>query len=237
MLGKWFQVGGLAVVAGAALLFAAGPAFAQHRGGGGGHGGGFHGGGGHAGSFHSGGFHGGGFHGSTFHGSTFHSGGHFGYYRPYYRPYYHNRSYFYGYYSPGFYYGYPYAYNYPYYYGTSYPYDYGTDVYPYGADYYGSDTPPVRYQAYYPPDAPAGVANTVQIDVVVPPAAEIWFNGVKTSQSGAYRQFVSPALTPGQDYHYNLEARWVEGGRTVTRTRTVTIHAGDHLSLNLRATR
>ncbi|HEX3838134.1 MAG TPA: hypothetical protein VHW25_14320 [Steroidobacteraceae bacterium] len=61
-------IGALAALA----LAGAGPALAQHGGGGG-----FHGGGGsHAGAFHGGGFHGGGFHGGGFHGGgAFHGGG------------------------------------------------------------------------------------------------------------------------------------------------------------------
>src|ERR1700736_4470063 len=57
------RVGMPAVVV--AMFLLAGPAWAQHHGGGG-HGGGFHSGGFHSGGFHSGGFHSGGFHSNNF---------------------------------------------------------------------------------------------------------------------------------------------------------------------------
>jgi uncharacterized protein (TIGR03000 family) len=144
-------------IAAAALLFAAGPAMAQHQGGGG-HGGGGHGGGGHSGD-HGGGFHGGGhsafhggghgsFHGGGFHASSgFHGGGHSSFHGGV--SHFHAGS-FHGGFHDGFHHGgfnhgfrhfgyYPrfyggFGYGYPYYGGLGYyPYDY----YPYyGGDYY-----------------------------------------------------------------------------------------------------
>lgn len=67
---------GASAVVFSVMLGAAGPAFAAHEGGGGGHGGGFHGGGFHAGGFQGGGFHAGGLHGGGFHGERF-GGGHY----------------------------------------------------------------------------------------------------------------------------------------------------------------
>ena len=72
----------------------------------------------------------------------------------------------------------------------------------------------------------------VTVNVSVPDGAEITFNGSKTAQTGARRAFVSPPLAPGRDYVYDVTARWQEGGREVTRTQRVTVHAGDVINLN-----
>ena len=63
--------------------------------------------------------------------------------------------------------------------------------------------------------------NMAHLLVLVPKNAELWFNGTKTKQTGAEREFVSPALTPGKRYSYELKAQWTENGKTVEQTRTV----------------
>jgi uncharacterized protein (TIGR03000 family) len=98
-----------------------------------------------------------------------------------------------------------------------------------------------QIRSFYPSNAgeeygalstlPAGNRPT-WINVVVPANAEILFGNFKTSQQGTQRAFVSPPLTPGQDYSYDITARWQEGGREVVRTRHITVHAGDVLSLS-----
>jgi uncharacterized protein (TIGR03000 family) len=69
----------------------------------------------------------------------------------------------------------------------------------------------------------------VRIEVRVPAAAEIWFDGEKTSQTGAVRHYQSPALRPGPGYVYTLRARWQEGNGTVERTEQLRFRAGDRL--------
>jgi uncharacterized protein (TIGR03000 family) len=71
----------------------------------------------------------------------------------------------------------------------------------------------------------------VTISMHVPADAEVWFDDTRTVQTGAFRAFVSPRLTPGQDYVYTLRVRWVEANRTVERTRRLTIRAGDGIAL------
>jgi uncharacterized protein (TIGR03000 family) len=68
--------------------------------------------------------------------------------------------------------------------------------------------------------------------VRVPANAEIWFEGVKTSQTGDFRVFESPELKPGVDYNYEVRARWVENGQTVEKTRNLTVRAGDQIAVN-----
>jgi uncharacterized protein (TIGR03000 family) len=213
MIRPGYKLGSLAVVTAAALSFTAGPGLA---GGGGGHGGG-----GHGGGFHGGGH----FHGSHFGGHNHH--GHGGFFVGVG---------FYGGFYPG-YYGYPYAgyYGYPYYGGAGYwpPYPYGPDAALAVPGAYPGPLPPAAYPAPPPPDASAAPANNaVHVSVRVPAGTEVWFNGVKMSPTGVQRQFVSPALTAGQEYRYEVRAEWVENGRAATRTRQLTVHAGDRINLD-----
>jgi uncharacterized protein (TIGR03000 family) len=75
-----------------------------------------------------------------------------------------------------------------------------------------------------PADVPA------QIDLRVPADAQIWFDGEKTAQAGTLRHFVSPPLTSGKEYLYEVRATWKEGEREVTESRHLSIRAGSHLS-------
>jgi len=104
---------------------------------------------------------------------------------------------------------------------------------------YGPDSQPLNPQANYPPpqqqvpqqripQEPPPVQraeNTAEVTVVVPEGAELWFNGAKTSQPGAQRKFVTPALTPGEDFTYALKARWIQDGRPVEQTRSIHVQA------------
>jgi len=74
--------------------------------------------------------------------------------------------------------------------------------------------------------------RTVQIDVRLPADAKIWFDDNPTSQTGAFRTFVSPPLEPDKDHFYQVKVRWQENGQDVTRTRKVEVHAGDRLNLS-----
>lgn len=129
-------------------------------------------------------------------------------------------------------------YGYPYWYGGS-PYGYGGYPSWYGPgyyDYYDAGSYPIYQsmplatdqgnQTNYPP--PTLVSdNTAQIDVRMPADAQLWFDGNKTSQTGAMREFTSPPLTPGQTFTYELRATWTgEGGTPITQTRTVNVQAG-----------
>ena len=117
-------------------------------------------------------------------------------------------------------------------------YDYGND--PYGGY-------PSGYRSFYqgPIDSDQAYANTgvqvpteagdenaAMIAVRVPQNAEIWFDGQKTSRTGTVRQFETPPLQPGQEYAYDVRARWNENGREVDRRRHVIVHAGDRFGLN-----
>ena len=149
-----------------------------------------------------------------------------------------------GYYYDGYYPGYYYPGYYGYSYGpawSSYPYStyYG---YPprnsWGPGYY---TPPyifenpvvrperVEYQSAYPP----AVNSTVTVQVRVPSDAEVWIGQSKMSQTGPERQFVSPPLTPGVNYTYEITALWMKDGREVVGKRTLNFRAGEQNRLSV----
>jgi uncharacterized protein (TIGR03000 family) len=166
-----------------------------------------------------------------------------------------------GFYARGFYPGYyarPYRWSYygfyPGYFGTNYYYStpyfypgyaYSEGYYPgYEESYtYSQPVQTTEYSSFYPPEETAGYAagpaavepNAVLIRLTMPPDAELWFNGEKTTQTGSAREFVSPPLTPGKDYTYTVHARWMQNGQEVDRDRTLTVHAGDRLNLDLMA--
>jgi uncharacterized protein (TIGR03000 family) len=116
---------------------------------------------------------------------------------------------------------------------------YGPDYYA-GSPYYFSDapqyfqgapvTPDTGYRAFYPPTMIAD--NTALIEVQVPPDAEIWFDGTKTTQRGSVRNFTTPPLTPGQTFTYEIRATLMANGAPVTQTRQVQVQAGKRAAVN-----
>jgi uncharacterized protein (TIGR03000 family) len=83
----------------------------------------------------------------------------------------------------------------------------------------------------------AGTSNQpVEISVRVPAGATIRFDGNATAQTGTERLFFSPPLRPGRDYTYDVRLRWTDGGRTVEKTRRLTVRAGDQIALDYSVT-
>jgi len=119
-------------------------------------------------------------------------------------------------YNAGWYGAYPYSY---YSYGAN-PYYGSSSAYPRTPEEYGT----AAAQAQAPPPPKDDMAHLL---VIVPENAELWFNGTKTTQTGPQREFVSPELTPGKNYSYEIKARWNENGKTVEQTRTVPVQAND----------
>lgn len=101
-------------------------------------------------------------------------------------------------------------------------------IYPYGYRF-----PRLEPHAYtVVPEAPVAVdPGCALLDVRVPADAEVWLEGAKTQQTGDSRQFVSPPLKPGQDYHYEIKARWKQDGRDVEQTREVNVRAGGRVNV------
>jgi uncharacterized protein (TIGR03000 family) len=248
----------------ATLVWAAGPALARGPGGGG-HGGGFHGGGGgyhgggHATAFRGGGY--GGHYGG--YGGWGRGYGGYGGYGWGHRGWGYGG---WGGYGLGLYGGYPYSYGgyggypsyyggyggypsyyggygaYPYYYGNSFSGSYYTPSYSYSTPYssylevqpYGTNPDDSGYMG---PSSTATTTDTLaHLKVEVPADAQIWIEGVKTKETGTVRDFVSPPLTPGQDYTYDIRATWTdEAGHAVDQTKHVLVHAGSQILVNFLA--
>jgi len=86
--------------------------------------------------------------------------------------------------------------------------------------------------------APAAADDRAHIDVRVPaPDAEVFFDGDPTQQRGTDRTFASPPLPAGRTFTYNIEARWMENGRMVDRTQSVTVSAGQSSTVDFTASR
>ncbi len=71
-------------------------------------------------------------------------------------------------------------------------------------------------------DAPA----PAKVLVSLPADAVLFANGVRTTQTSAERQFLTPDLTPGQRFHYVLTAEIKRNDRPVTETLQVEVVAG-----------
>ncbi len=87
--------------------------------------------------------------------------------------------------------------------------------------------------AYESSDENLNNPNAVSINIRVPADAKVWFDGQSTRQQGTFRQFVSPPIQQGKDYTYDIKAQWNDNGKTVTKTKTVTVHAGERLTLDM----
>jgi uncharacterized protein (TIGR03000 family) len=126
-------------------------------------------------------------------------------------------------------------------YGGDYPWVYVPGygyypMYPYEA------RPPVMagpvagnvYRSYYPPERP--LPQPATMTVRVPAEAEVWLQGMKASQTGSERVFVSPPLRPGPEYAYEIRARWRQAdGREADWTRRVRVRAGEQLKIDFLA--
>jgi uncharacterized protein (TIGR03000 family) len=86
-----------------------------------------------------------------------------------------------------------------------------------------------------PAPAPEPSNSVALVDVHVPADANLWFEGVRMTQGGTMRRFVSPPLMPGQPYTYEVRASWTENGQEVARDRVVRVQAGDRVDVDLRS--
>jgi uncharacterized protein (TIGR03000 family) len=72
-----------------------------------------------------------------------------------------------------------------------------------------------------------------RVNVLVPSEATLTIQGQRMTQTGSYREFVSPPLVPGQDYTYTLRATWNENGREASAERAVHVAAGSRIDVDL----
>jgi uncharacterized protein (TIGR03000 family) len=67
--------------------------------------------------------------------------------------------------------------------------------------------------------------------VWVPYDAKVTINGLATRSVGSRRQFVSYGLKPGFSYKYEIHAEAISDGKIVEDNRTVTLTAGETVSV------
>jgi uncharacterized protein (TIGR03000 family) len=82
------------------------------------------------------------------------------------------------------------------------------------------------------PTAPA--TEAARVNVLVPSDAVLTIQGQRMSQTGSYREFVSPPLVPGHDYTYTIRAAWNANGSDVSQERTVHVAAGSRVEVDMR---
>jgi uncharacterized protein (TIGR03000 family) len=126
----------------------------------------------------------------------------------------------------GGYFNYPSAYS-----GGTYVPDYR---YSFSAPLYFDATGPATstYQSFYTGQTPT-VTDTCRVHVVVPVAdAQVLFDGTPTKQQGTERDFVTPPLSAGREFHYTISASWTENGQRVNRERRITVTPGSQVVVN-----
>ena len=69
-------------------------------------------------------------------------------------------------------------------------------------------------------------APTATVVIKLPADATLYFDDRPTKQAGAVRTYVTPALTPGKEYVYQVRVEYTRDGRVRTRTEPVTVRAG-----------
>jgi uncharacterized protein (TIGR03000 family) len=72
----------------------------------------------------------------------------------------------------------------------------------------------------------------VRIHIV--PAAKMWIDGAAINQTGELRTFTTPPLDGSKAYSYGIRACWLEDGRPVVRSRTISVAAGKTTDVDLR---
>jgi uncharacterized protein (TIGR03000 family) len=79
---------------------------------------------------------------------------------------------------------------------------------------------------------PPPAEGTARLTIVLPPDAELYFDGTPTTKIGSERTFVTPLLDGDKTYYYSLRARWTQDGRPVEQSRRVTVKAGSQVRVD-----
>jgi uncharacterized protein (TIGR03000 family) len=106
-----------------------------------------------------------------------------------------------------------------------------------GGYYYQGDWPvpyddraPVPYVRAEPPQSTLGSGK---ITVRVPDNAKVQFNELVSPNGYARRWFESPALRRDQGFTVTIRAEWMDGKMKVEQSRTVVVHAGENVNIDL----
>ena len=80
---------------------------------------------------------------------------------------------------------------------------------------------------YGPATRPAPAEDRAYVTIQLPvKQGEVWIEGEKTTQGKASQEYVSPQLTPGKEYYYEIRARWTADGKQFEAKRSFPIYAG-----------
>lgn len=74
--------------------------------------------------------------------------------------------------------------------------------------------------------------STAFVEVRVPADAELRLEGIRMSQPGTFRRFVTPPLMPGRGYRYDVTASWIANGQLVTQSQKIGIRAGERVTVD-----
>ena len=115
---------------------------------------------------------------------------------------------------------------------------------PAGGEYYdqpsggsGSRNPPPNPSLPRPLDDSTYVAPPTDtkavLNLVLPERAKVYINGKLTRTPGAFRSFVSKRLTEDKDYKYQVKAVIKKDGKSVVRSKLVTMRPGVNQTVKL----
>lgn len=79
------------------------------------------------------------------------------------------------------------------------------------------------------PHTPGLVAH---VEIKVPANAELWFDGNKMSQTGTERRFMTPPLELNHAYSYDVQAKWTENGKEVSKSQKLVVRGGQQASMS-----
>ena len=85
------------------------------------------------------------------------------------------------------------------------------------------------------PEAPAS-PDTALVIVKLPAEAELWIDGIKTTQEGSYRRFATPPLPTGRPLRYTLRVRWQVKDAELSRVEEVQVAPGGTFTVNFLTT-
>jgi uncharacterized protein (TIGR03000 family) len=80
---------------------------------------------------------------------------------------------------------------------------------------------------------PTGSDGDVTLVIRVPTDAVVSINGIKTTQTGERREFVSSGLVQGKSYTFEVRAEWQSAsGKTIELQQKLVTHAGERRVIN-----
>jgi uncharacterized protein (TIGR03000 family) len=121
--------------------------------------------------------------------------------------------------------------------GCGYGWGYGYPYYPYGYPIYVDPICAAAPNGGPPPGPAAAPVRLTETDVIlsvhVPPDAVVRINGVKTTQTGPRREFMSSGLSPGRTYTFDVNVQWTgPDGRGRELERRLTVQGGERRTMD-----